>query len=160
MRNISKRVIWHYLLGSAFLFVFLASQAGCCDLQLARRVQPKYPKEVRGWVDDPFDRRLFQGPFVLKKGESSQNGKLGVRVVDIIAEKCSARFAELPERAKVVLQFYNPSSNQGLCQVTLPENSNARIDLEGICLGKVDVLVVGTTDINTDEKWVVFDLRP
>jgi len=96
----------------------------------------------------------------LRKGESTENGKLGVKVVDIIAPECRARFAEMPETAKVVLQFYDPSSNQVLCEATLPENSNARIDLEGICLGKVDVMVVGTTDINTDEKWAVFDLRP
>ncbi len=129
-------------------------------MQLSRRVQPKYPNEVRGWVDDPFDRGLYQGPFVLRRGESAENGKLGVRVVDIIAAECRARFAEFPDSAKVVLQFYNPLSNQALCEATLNENSNTAIDREGICLGKIGVSVVGVTDINTDEKWAVFDLRP
>lgn len=160
MRAISRTAVGHSWLGSAFLFVLLASQAGCCDLRRIARVQPKYPKAVRGWVDDPFNRGLFQGPFVLRKGESTENGKLGVKLIDIISAECKARFAEMPERPRVILQFFDPSSKQVLCEATLPENSNASIDRESVCLGKVEVSVVGTTDINTDEKWAVFDLRP
>jgi hypothetical protein len=160
MRPLFKRANSRYWLILSFVVAFITSQAGCCDLQLARRVQPKYPKKVRGWVDDPYNRRLFQGPFVLRKGESTENGQLGVRVADILAPKCSTRFAESPERAQVILQFYDPSSKQVLCEATLAENSNASIDREGICLGKVDVMVVGTAGVNTDEKWAVFDLRP
>ena len=159
MTLISNLANWRYAFGLVLL-AFVTSQPGCCDLQLTRRAQPQYPAEVRGWVDDPFDRRLFQGPFVLRKGESTENVKLGVRVVDIIAAKCSSRFAEFPERAKVVLQFYNPLSDQVLCEATLTENSNTAIDRPDICKGRIDVSVIGTLDINTKDNWAVFDLRP
>src|SRR6267142_7039815 len=128
--------------------------SGCCDLQLRKRAQPKYPDKVRGWVtESPVDRRMLQGPFVLKKGESTENGKIGVRVSDIIPAQCRARFAEFADNAKVVLQFFDPRTRKNLCEATVPENTNARIDLPDVCQGKVDIIVVGVTDVNTDAKW-------
>lgn len=136
-------------------------QVGCCDLQLSMRTQPKYPDRVRGWVlDSTVDRRMFQGPFVLRKGESTDNGKIGVKVFDIISARCRTHLAEFPDNAKVVLQFYDPAARQTLCEATVPENTNARIDLPDVCEGKVDITVVGVTEVNTNEKWAVFDLRP
>lgn len=147
--------MWRLVINLLLLCVL----TGCCNLQLWQRKQPKYPGKLRGWVEELNAGRRYIGPFLLRKGEETDNGKLGVKVTSILPATCAAPFAEYPDRAKVVLQFFAPTDHKRLCEVTLAEQSNSSIDRPDMCQGKVDVSVVGVTDINTAENWAVFDLR-
>lgn len=129
-------------------------------MQLQRRIQPNHPTIQQGWHEGrtPWGS-IFYGLFVLSKGETVDNSEIGVKVDDVMPSRCKSAFAEFPDRAQVVLQFFNPSNHQVLCQVILVENSNSSINLPDMCGDKVGIAVVGVMDINTDEKWAVFDLR-
>ncbi len=97
------------------------------------------------------------GPLILNKGESTDNGSLGVRVIDFIPRKCSSFLSHSPEQPKVVLQFYRPSDRHVLCEVTLSGPANSRIDQEEMCGTKTGISVVGINGINAKEGWVSFD---
>jgi hypothetical protein len=91
---------------------------------------------------------------LLKEGESSSNGKTGVRIARILeAQPCGDVGIEYHRRAAV--QFFNPSNGQVLCEELVTDKGNSRIS----CADKVGVDVIGVRDINTAEKWVLFDLR-
>src|ERR1700752_5223329 len=101
----SAQMIGLCLLLIAFLY------AGCCSPQA--RVQPARPAKVAGWKDVNFSGVHSIGEFVLSKGESTDNGEIGVKVVDIIPPKpCSEGYAAMP---KVVLSFYRASDGKVLC---------------------------------------------
>ena len=135
--------------------------AGCCNQQLWRRVQPKRPQMPTGWRErpEPSWNGLLMGPFLLEQGQSVENQRIGVRVVNVNPATCRSVFAEYPDRAEAVLEFYEPSNGKPLCQATVSENSNVGIDRPEICGGKIRINTVGVLDINSDEKWVIFDLR-
>jgi hypothetical protein len=122
--------------------------------------QPTPPDKNRAWVEEKQSwGSIFIGPFYLRKGESTEKGKLGLKVIDIVPGGCRSSVAEYPDPAKVVLQFYEPSTKKVLCQATLDDQSNTGIDRPELCGGKIDITVVGVIAINTNDKWAVFDLR-
>jgi hypothetical protein len=91
---------------------------------------------------------------LLHDGESSSNGKVGVRVTNILeAEPCGDVFSEYHRRATV--QFFNPANGQQFCEVLATDKGNARIP----CADKVGADTIGVREISTAEKWVLFDLR-
>lgn len=64
-----------------------------------------------------------------------------------------------PEQPKAIFQFYRPSDNHVLCELTLSGPANTSIDREGMCGTKTGISVVGINGINAKEGWVSFDLR-
>ena len=149
-------------IGRIFLFSMtvvcgLDSQ-GCCHSPKVK--QPTPPETNRAWVEEKQSwGGIFIGPFFLRKGESTENGKLGVKVIDVIPGRCRSAMAEYPDPARVVLQFYEPQSKGVFCQLTLDDGSNTSIVGPEDCGNQIDISVVGMIAINTDDKWAVFDLR-
>ena len=100
------------------------------------------------------------GQFFLSRGESTDNGKLGIRVVDFIPSKCRSVFAEYPDPPRVVLEFYRASHKQVLCRVTLDGPiANFSIDREEMCGNRTGFSVVGINGLNAHDGWVAFDLK-
>ena len=100
------------------------------------------------------------GQFVLNRGESTDNGQLGIRVVDFIPSTCRSIFAEYPDPPKVVLEFYRASDKQVLCRVTLDGPiANSSIDRQEMCGNRTGFSVVGINGLNARDGWVSFDLR-
>jgi hypothetical protein len=142
---------------SSILVAVAMFAASCCSQQ---RVQPTRPEKVRGWNESKNGDVVSVGAFVLKKGESTDNGELGVRVEEIIAPTpCAEGYAGTP---RVVLKFYRPSDNKVFCD-------HAEFGEGGTSIGngppyphctpEVGLSAISVNSINTQENWVSFDLR-
>src|SRR6185369_8280564 len=99
------------------------------------------------------------GPMVLNKGESTENGWLGVKIIGFIPRSCPSFLSHSPEQPKAVFQFYRPADHQILCEITLSGPANTSIDRDEMCGEKIGISVVGINGINAKEGWVSFDLR-
>jgi hypothetical protein len=121
---------------------------------------PKRPNIKSSWKESHDYGFTSIGPFVLNKGESTDSGQLGVKVIDFIPAKCKSALSEYPDPPQVILQFYRPSNHQVLCEVTLSGPvANTSIDREGMCGTKTGISVVGINGLNAKDGWVSFDLR-
>lgn len=125
---------------------------GCCR---PLPPQPSRPARVEGWEDsDSGSGFRFRAVLLLKKGESSDNGKIGVKVTDIAeAEQCGDVGIEYHRRATV--QFFSPSDGRMLCEEIVVDHGNSTIG----CGESLGVDVIGVRAISTAEGWVLFDLR-
>jgi len=139
------------LLAVAFVY------AGCCSPQ--ERAQPARPEKVDGWKDSYFSGVHSVGEFVLSKGESTEKGQLGIKVIDIIPPKpCSEGYAAEP---KVVLTFYRPSDGKVVCEATFAPGGT--VLGEGppypYCTSEIGLSAIYVNAINTKDNWAWFDLR-
>ena len=95
------------LMINAFLCIALASFAslirGCCSAKLP---EPTHPGPVAGWRNSHEGGVHTVGALVLKKEESSDNGKVGVKILDITAADPCAEYGSLQSLARVKMQFY------------------------------------------------------
>jgi hypothetical protein len=123
------------------------------------RDTPTRPTAKSTWNETHIWTVKSIGPLILNKGESSDNGALGVKVIDFIPRSCRSFLSDSPNPPKVVMQFYRPSDNQVLCEVRLSGPANSSIDSEEMCGTKTGVSVVGINGINAKDGWVSFDLR-
>lgn len=138
--------------------ILALSFGGCCQLSPQVRDTPTRPDIKSSWNERQYWGVKSLGPLILNKGESSDNGSLGVTVVDFIPRSCNSFFSHTPKPSQVVLQFYRPSDNQVLCTVTLSSRTNTSIDGEEMCGTKTGVSVVGINGINAKDGWVSFNL--
>jgi hypothetical protein len=98
---------------------------------------------------------------VLTKGESSDNGKVGIRVVDIIAGDPCASYGTLQSITRVKLQFYQPAQQSVICEDTFNAGSGASL-IAGPCgprIADFGISAISINAINASEGWVWFDLR-
>jgi hypothetical protein len=148
-----------YYLMRVLLGILTLSSGSCCQLSSMSRDTPDRPYIKSTWNESLIDGFTSIGPLILNKGESSDNGSLGVKVIDFIPRSCSSFLSHSPGQPKAVFQFYRPSDNHVLCEVTLSGPANSRIDLEEMCGTKIGISVVGINGINAKDGWVSFDLR-
>ena len=144
-------------LSLSLIMTFVVLFGGCCSSQ--ERRQPDPPKKVEGWKDSYFGGVHSVVELLLHKGESSDNGKLGVKVIDIVAPQPGAEgYAGEP---KVVLQFYRPSDKQILCEATFAEGGTVIGTGPPYphCTADVGLSAISVSAINTKDNWVWFDLR-
>jgi len=148
-----------YYLIQGLLVILALSSGSCCQLSPMSRDTPTRPDIKSGWTERHDWTVTSIGPLILSKGESSDNGSLGVKAIDFIPRSCSSFLSHSPNQPKVVLQFYRPSDNHLFCEVTLSGPANTSIDGEEMCGTKTGVSVVGINGINAKDGWVSFDLR-
>ncbi len=142
------------LLGGALL---LAPSSSCC-VEQARESPPERPSSVRGWSELHVYDFLIVAELVLRKGESSDNGSLGVEVVDIVAaDPCAERYSR-NGTTRVLLRFFRPASGETLCEAEFP-NSAAGMPEGPACATRFDIDTVNVYAINAEDEWVWFDLR-
>src|SRR5882672_9988660 len=104
---------------NGFLCMALASCSlirGCCS---SKSAEPAHPGSVAGWKESHEGGVHTVGMLVLKKGESSDNGKIGVRVVDIIAADSCAGYGTLQSIPRVKMQFYQAPRQTVICEEIL-----------------------------------------
>jgi hypothetical protein len=148
-----------YYLIPGLLGILALSSVSCCQLSPMSRDTPTRPNIKSSWKERRDWTVTSLGPLILNKGESSDNGSLGVKAIDFIPRSCSSFLSHSPAQPKVVLQFYRPSDNHLFCEVTLSGPANAPIDGEEMCGAKTGVSVVRVNGINARDGWVSFDLR-
>ncbi len=146
-----------------FILSFLVAacvilSTGCCSPQ--ERKEAVRPEKVEGWKDSYFGGVRSIAELVLRKGESSHNGELGVKVIDIIAPTpCSDGYAGM---AKVVLSFYRPSDKKALCDEAIFTEGGTSMGTGPPyphCTPEVGLSAISVNSINTKDGWVWFDLR-
>ena len=135
--------------------VIITQLSGCCSSQPEMRTGPR-PQNVRGWQESQVGAITVKGQFVLNKGEATDNGRFGVRVLDIHPGRC--HLFDVPDFPTTKLQFYKVPDQTVICEWTFKPGSG-RLDLPDICGNKLDWSAISIDEINYKENWVFFDLR-
>jgi hypothetical protein len=138
------------------LFTLFYGMASCCMLP-QKRPQPNPPDNVRGWKEVEFSGVHSVAELLLKKGGASDNGSIGVEVLDIIPPDRCAETNSYLGRARAVLKFYRPSDRMKLCEATFIQGGS-RLD-SPTCDRDLGMAVIYINAINADEGWLWFDLR-
>jgi hypothetical protein len=153
MRTIMINVLLCITLAS-----FTTLMRGCCS---AKAPEPSHPGQVAGWKESEAGGVQTVAILVLKKGESSDNGKIGVRVVDIIAGDPCAAHGTLQSIPRVKMQFYQAPQQRMMCEELLTSGSGTSL-VAGLCGEKIadlGVTAISVNAINATEGWVWFELR-
>ena len=126
--------------------------AGCaCPPE---KPQPKRPDTVHGWKALDEDGYQVVGDLLLRIGESSDNGVLGVSVVDTSPPKpCSHEGPYAYPNATI--RFFRPSDHTVLCEHTWIPGG---ISLGAFCAQDLGINGLGL-EINSQEGWVHLQLE-
>ena len=128
---------------------------GCGPCLKSPPAQPVGPFKVDGWQTTKDGGVTYRAVLMLRKGESSSHGNVGVRVLEIHeANPCCGDPSPLCDR-RARIQFFNPGDGRTLCEIEPSDRGNLVIP----CMHEIDVSVIGMRAINTQEGWVLFDLR-
>lgn len=136
----------------------------CCFPE--KRIEPSYPSKVSGWLTDKqrlkfYEERNFwsRGNFVLRKNEATDDGKIRLKVLDLIPPDPCAEGSAFQRQAGVKLQFIRMSDQRSLCEETFPENSASKVYSKcGDSLDEFGIDVVGVYSINIKEGWAFIRL--
>jgi hypothetical protein len=129
-----------------------------CHL-LAGRSEPSYPTNVTGWKDYQENGAQQRGNFVLKKGETTDNGKIRIKVLDITAPDPFAESGTWSSLPKAQLEFVRVSDQKVLCTHTYAEREGRRLSADcGENLVEYGLLGISIRAINLKEQWVFFAL--
>ena len=118
--------------------------------------EPERPTYAQGWQEHQVGALTVKGQFVLNKGQSIDDGTVGIRVVDIRAGSC-ALFRE-PEYPSTKLQFFSIPDQRVLCEGTF-RVGGSRLDVIEGCGNSLKWGVLGISAINSKDNWVALDLR-
>jgi hypothetical protein len=123
----------------------------------AEYTQPEAPKQFSGWTDHDIGYLHITCDLLLRKGESSSNGKIGITVIDIEPPKpCSEEpFIRTP-RAR--LRIYRVSDASPFCERIFQPGAIASA---AFCPGLYEASGVQAIelDINSKEGWIHLELR-
>ena len=142
--HLSRRVV---VFLSSILLVF---QGACCKQPQTATTRPA---TVRGWQRwEHFGVRLV-GELVLHKGEVSDNGTIGVKLLEIREGKAACSIGSEPVEPYVTLQLYMVRDPDVSCIVTTAAGSRLLQCDERLELGTLAVMA-----INSSEEWVYIRL--
>lgn len=146
------------------LFCGLMTQ--CCCPKPQHTDQP-YPRDVSGWRERSERGITIHGNFVLRKGETTDNGKIQVGLVDIIPPDPCAEVGTFQRQARARIQFIRVADQRVLCEDTYAERGgrdfspdecqSSASDISALSELGVEALYVNA--INLREKWVFFEIR-
>jgi hypothetical protein len=126
-----------------------------CSSRGGLQLQPDRLKNPSGWKEVTAGGGInFIGQFVLKKGESTDNGKIGVKVLDLLSKPCPTFTICSEPEAKAVLRFYRPSDQTVLCDLIL-EASDTSFSTSQMCNGELPFTNLEVREINTKEGWAL-----
>jgi len=114
---------------------------------------------VSGWKDTYSSGVHSIGELYLHKGTSSDNGNLGVEVIDVVKPQAGAEgYAGMP---KVILRFYRAADKRTLCEATFTEGGTSiGTGHPTLTVSRILVyLAISVNAINTKDNWVWIDLR-
>src|SRR5262245_16536728 len=136
--------------------VVLLSSSCCSDMRQLN--EPERPSKVRGWDELRDGNTVIKGIFLLNKGESTDNGKTGIRLVETYPGTCGIFPIKEREYPKAKLQFYRVSDQKILCEPIF--FTGAIMTLKPpICEADLEWSGIEINDINSKDKWIVFNLR-
>jgi hypothetical protein len=150
------------------LFIALAmigSLLGACCFP-EKRIEPSHPGKVSGWLTDKQRLKFYEeqkfwsrGNFVLRKNEATDDGKIRIKLIDLIPPDPCAEGGSFQRQARVTLQFIRMSDQRSLCEETFPEDGASTVYSKcGNSLDEFGIDVVGVYDINLKEGWAFIRL--
>jgi len=154
---------------SLLLAVLSLSMGSCCLIE--RRTEPAYPGSVSGWKERNEQGVRILGDFVLKKGETTDNGKVQVKMISLIPPDPCAETGTFQRQARARIQFVRLSDSKVLFDdifaekgtMTLSTIKDAKLYEETIKDAKLyeefGIYVIYIYDINLKDGWVHFELR-
>lgn len=140
----------------SFLTVSISLAIGCC--RRPQLPEPTPPTVVRGWQDFEESGVHYVGEFILKKGQSTDNGQIGVSLVDVIpAKPCADEgYFSYP---KAVIRFYRVSDQEVLCEATfLAGGGGTLLNSPSYCGTNIDLTGLSLMSVNTTDGWAHFAL--
>lgn len=132
--------------------------AGC--RQQPPRSEPPYPNKIWGWEYHKEQSLNIVGDFVLKAGNSTDNGEIQVKVIELTPGDETADAGVLSHQTRAKLQFIRLSDNNILCENIFPEKGSLSLspphckhNLSGYGIASIYV-----SAINLKDGWVHFQL--
>lgn len=141
---------------------YVALLSGCCPT--ADHVEPSYPSNLTGWDGTHKGGTGGGRTFVLRKGETTDNGLVQVKIVDIFPPKPCAEAGSFERQPRARIQFVRSSDQKILCEDIYAEGGGAFISPERYGSNSSDLIQSLNMDIksitiiaiNLKEEWVFF----
>jgi hypothetical protein len=151
-----KRSALILFLASAMLSLSMSS---CCAND--HRSEPAYPKSISGWKERNERGLRILGDFVLKKGESTDNGKVQVKIIDLIPPDPCAETGAFQRQARTRIQLVRLLDHKVLYDDIFAERGTMALSnvKDNVNLDEFGISVIYIYDINLKEGWVYFELR-
>lgn len=138
-----------------FVAILLTLFSGCsCNVK--NDSEPPYPQNITGWKYREEDGVGVVGNFVLKKGESTNNGEVEIKVVNLIPAECFVDQGTMQAQKRAKLQFIRMSDRKVVCEDITPEHGGG--NLCGDKLDEFRISGIGIRNINLKDQWVHFIL--
>ena len=136
-----------------FLILIALGLLNTSCLCLQKEGQPERPMSVAGWQEKRFESGIeVWGELLLKSGESSDNGKVGVKLTEVLHGDPCAHPGWIKAK-KITLQFFRPSDRHIFCQQTFMEGMNSSVP----CSSEANISVIRIIAINSKEGWAVIE---
>jgi hypothetical protein len=131
---------------------------GCCIRQ--HRDEPLYPTNVSGWKARNYGDVTTPGEFVLKKNETIDNGKIQVKILDLVAPDACAEAGTFQRNARARIQFISLTNQKVMCDDLFAERGSKTLSSAKGCssFSESGISFVYVSDINLKEGWVFFVL--
>ena len=134
------------------LLIVTFLETGCCVIRQLDQPQP--PEHVRGWKDERVGNSIFIGEFILKKGESADNGHVGVKLVDIEHRPCESLLSAEDSDPEIKLQFYDPRNKRVLCETPFISGGLWGFDAIRGCNKRLPITGMVVYKINSEDNWI------
>jgi len=147
----------------ATLFLCTATN-GCCPK--SERIEPPYPSEVTGWLGRTDKGGFIVRDVLLRKGESTGNGKVEVRLLELLPGDPCTESGDFRHLARARIQFVNASDDGVLCEDIFGDSGTSTLSGTS-CQSDPQALAIlfnsGVqsvyANINLREGWVYLQLR-
>ena len=120
----------------------------------ARDQSPLFPTDAIGWSNYKEGTTKFRGRFLLRTGESTDDGTIRVKVVELLPPKVTGDAGDFEARARVRIAFFRVPDGKVLSSDVYPENGGGGAQLAS----EFAVFGVGVRAINLTDGWVYFAL--
>ena len=137
------------------LLLLLCYLGSCCPS--VEDAEPAYPRDVKGWEKTDERTSEVKGSFVLRKGEETTNGKITLRVVDIIPGDGCAESGEFNRSVRAKLRFISTVDGRVICEDEFANHGFAHMSGGGACGDQLDsfgITVVTINDISLKDGWI------
>jgi len=116
--------------------------------------QPSRPEDTAGWQQVDLGGGYTRiGQFVLSKGQSTDNGEIGVKLIKITSKPCPFATICLVPEASATLRFYRAADQTEICETTLAADSTGYVT-KVVCPG-LPFSIIHVYTINTSQEWAM-----
>src|SRR5438105_1441765 len=112
----------------ALLSIFVLNSAGCCLPPNHR--EPARPSVVAGWHEYQNGVFRIRGEFVLRTGESVNNGAIRITLLEILSPEWCAEPGTTRRIPRARIQFSRVSDDKVLCVDLMEENGSGHLPFE------------------------------